>query len=258
MACNATDDGEKDGRGSIEAGPPLAVSGSTELPADFQQWSVKQLRGFLLSQKVETRGIAEKTELIEACAKLPVARDLRLVRKALAVMMHEPSHDDGSLAPLFIRFAWHCCGTYDKTLGNGGSNGCTMRFESELNDPENKGLGKAFALLDEVHAQFPWLSRADLHVLAGTVAIEVAGGPGIEFATGRKDFTSDQAVATFGPRGCPFGDGKLNPNGSRLPAADLGPAPGAPRGCPVHAKEAPTIEAIRGIFDRLGFNGPRI
>ena len=125
------------------------------------------------------------------------------------------------------------------------------------------------------------ISKADLYCLAGTVAIEVrfltphrrclhrfphfashlsdcsaqvCGGPPIAFKTGRQDFTMDEAVARNGPSGCPFGDGAHNPNGSRLPAADIGPAADAPRGCPMHVKEKPTIDAIRGTFTRLGFD----
>ena len=45
---------------------------------------------------------------------LPPARDLRAVRADIARSLRDASHDDGSLAPLFIRFSWHCCGTYDR------------------------------------------------------------------------------------------------------------------------------------------------
>lgn len=47
--------------------------------------------------------------------------------------------------------------------------------------------------------------------------------------------------------------GAYNPNRSRLPAADLGSAIDAPAGCPMHVKEKPTIDAIRGTFQRMGF-----
>merc|ERR1719343_1611620 len=42
------------------------------------------------------------------------AYDLTNVRNAIREVMHDPSHDDGSYAPLLIRFTWHICGTYDK------------------------------------------------------------------------------------------------------------------------------------------------
>jgi len=65
----------------------------------------------------------------------------------------------------------------------------------------------------------------------------------------------EEAAKKLGrPSGCPFGDGKFNPHGSRLPAADLGPDPKAPEGAPAHIREAPTIQAVRNTFERMGFN----
>merc|ERR1719446_1710486 len=156
------------------------------------------------------------------------AIDLSDVRKDLRDSLYCKGHDDGSYAPLLIRFAWHCCGTYDKESQTGGSNGATMRFEAEANDSENAGLHKAKNLLAPIHERHPWLSLADLWILAGYVAIEATGGPRIRFAYGRKDFTKEEAIAIYGKSGCPFGDGKFNPNGSRLPAADLGPDKSVP------------------------------
>ena len=222
--------------------------------ADMGAWSVKQLKSLLQSQRVDTSAMLEKAELLAAASALPPERDLRAVRRDIAAALHDPGHDDGSLGPLMIRFAWHCCGTFDKATGTGGSNGGTMRMPQEQSDPENAGLGKARDVLEGIHNRYEWLSLADLYVLAGTVAIEASGGPAIPFATGRLDYTADQAEARYGERRCPFGDGAHNPCGSRLPSADLGPDPAAPAGCPMHKKEAPTIAAMRGTFTRLGFD----
>ena len=57
-------------------------------------------------------------------------------------IMHDRDHDDGSYAPLFIRFAWHMSGTYDLATNTGGSNGSTIRFAVEAGDGENAGLDK--------------------------------------------------------------------------------------------------------------------
>lgn len=184
----------------------------------------------------------------------PAAHDLTEVRNAIHAVMFNPSHDDGSFAPLLIRFAWHLCGTYDRESKTGGSNGATMRFDAEANDPENSGLEKAKVLLAPIHKQFPWLSLADLWILAGYVAIEAAGGPRMRFAHGRQDFTKEEAVAIYGESGCPFGDGKFNPHGSRLPAADLGPDESVPASAPKCLREAPTINAMRSTFLRMGID----
>jgi cytochrome c peroxidase len=179
--------------------------------------------------------------------------DLFEVRLAISKVLRSRTHDDGSFGPLMIRFAWHLSGTYDKTKNTGGSNGSTMRFDAEKNDPENGGLVKAMEVLEPVKLKFPWMSYADLWVLAGYVAIEVSGGPFIALGVGRTDFSAEEAEQVHGPTRCPHGDGHAtNPNGSRLPAADLGSATDAPRGCPMAVKEKPTIDAMRGVFSRLG------
>jgi cytochrome c peroxidase len=185
--------------------------------------------------------------------------DLAEVRKYLAASMRERSHDDGSLGPLMLRYAWHLCGTYSRHDGSGGSNGCTMRFAAEQADPENAGFAPAHAFLARAVERYGrgtalGLSAADLQVLAGTVAIEAMGGPPIRFSRGRRDFTQEEALARFpATGGCPFGDGAHNPNGSRLPAADLGVNPACPHSRDPAVREKPTIDAVRGTFERLGF-----
>jgi len=62
-----------------------------------------------------------------------------------------------------------------------------------------------------------------------------------------------EAVAIFGKSRCSFGDGKFNPNGSRLPAADLGPDESVSALGPMCKREAPTINAMRSTFERMGF-----
>ena len=109
------------------------------------------------------------------------------VRSELANILDNPSWDDGSLAPIFIRLAWHSSGTYDAATGTGGSNGAGMRFESEAADPENAGLEVARAFLEPVRKKFPNVSYSDLWILAAYVGLEYTGGPVIDFRGGRVD-----------------------------------------------------------------------
>ena len=179
------------------------------------------------------------------------------LRAAIAALLPDHNHDDGSWAPLFIRLAWHVSGTYSKDTNDGGSNGCTMRFDAEKNDPENAGLSKAVVRLASVKKKFPFVSLADLIVLSGCVSIQETGGPHIPMSYGRRDFSEDTAEKIYGSSKCPYGDAqafKTNPHGSRLPAADLGVNEGAPKGCPMAVKEKPTIDAIREVFTRLGMS----
>ena len=89
-------------------------------------------------------------------------------------------------APLMLRLAWHDAGTYDAKTNTGGPNG-SIRNRQELNHAANKGLETALAFCEEVKAKHPKISYADLYQLAGVVAVEVTGGPTINFVPGRKD-----------------------------------------------------------------------
>lgn len=181
-------------------------------------------------------------------------KDLSKLREDIARRLVDPNHDDGSLAPLMIRHAWHNCGTFDASTRTGGSNGSTLRFPAESQDPENAGFDKAKGLLETLHAKYPHMTFADLSILTGNVAIEAAGGPFIPFGVGRKDFTAEEATVIHGAGKCPFGDGQFNPSGSRLPAADLGPDPACPAKATVAEREHRTISAVRGTFERMGFD----
>mmetsp|Transcript_5829 Transcript_5829/g.8945 ORF Transcript_5829/g.8945 Transcript_5829/m.8945 type:complete len:381 (-) Transcript_5829:83-1225(-) len=109
------------------------------------------------------------------------------IRQELHSLMDNPSWDDGSLAPILIRLAWHSSGTYDAATGTGGSNGAGMRFATEAADPENAGLEVARAFLEPVKKKFPGISYSDLWILAAYVGIEHTGGPVIPFTPGRTD-----------------------------------------------------------------------
>ena len=143
-----------------------------------------------------------------------------------------PSVDDGVqggggfVAPMLLRLAWHCSGTWCKTALNGGSDGGTMRFKPECDHGGNAGLGIARDLLEPIKAKYPDISYADLYILAGVVAVEEMGGPKVTFNYGRTD--------AAGPAD-PKDDPRFSPDG-RLPDGD---------------KEA---QHLRDIFFRMGFD----
>ncbi|KAF7828977.1 L-ascorbate peroxidase 3 [Senna tora] len=92
--------------------------------------------------------------------------------------------NDIDKASLMLRLALHYAGTYDPNDNIKGStpNG-SMKNEKEL----NQGLAEAVNLFDEVKKECPKITRADLYQLAGIVAVEITGGPSIEFNAGRQD-----------------------------------------------------------------------
>ncbi|OVA19604.1 heme peroxidase [Macleaya cordata] len=89
-------------------------------------------------------------------------------------------------APIMLRLAWHDAGTYDAKTKTGGADG-SIRNETELKHAANNGLSIAIELCEEVKKKYPKITYADLYQLAGVVAVEVTGGPTIEFVPGRKD-----------------------------------------------------------------------
>jgi L-ascorbate peroxidase len=89
-------------------------------------------------------------------------------------------------APIMLRLAWHDAGTYDVNTRTGGPNG-SIRAEREYSHGANAGLKIAIDFCEGIKAKYPVITYADLYQLAGVVAVEVTGGPSIEFVPGRKD-----------------------------------------------------------------------
>ncbi|XP_072957431.1 probable L-ascorbate peroxidase 3, peroxisomal [Typha angustifolia] len=92
-------------------------------------------------------------------------------------------------APIMLRLAWHDAGTYDVKTKTGGPNG-SIRLMAEYSHGSNSGLKIAIDLLEPAKQKHPKITYADLYQLAGVVAIEVTGGPTIDFVPGRKDSSS--------------------------------------------------------------------
>ncbi|TKY70324.1 L-ascorbate peroxidase 3 [Spatholobus suberectus] len=89
-------------------------------------------------------------------------------------------------APYMFRLAWHDAGTYNAETRTGGPNG-SIRIPDELKHKANEELGKAKKLCESVKGKLKKVSYADLYQLAGVVAVEVTGGPTIDFVPGRMD-----------------------------------------------------------------------
>ena len=176
----------------------------------------------------------------------PPAVDYAAIRKELKLMMDNPSWDDGSLAPIFIRLAWHSSGTFDKASGTGGSNGAGMRFSTEAADPENAGLNAARAFLEPVKKRFPAISYSDLWVLAAYVGLEHTGGPAIQFHPGRSDHQDENY---WKEKGMSYG---------RLPAAEKYLGDEVDAEGRVVGWERLSTHVRHEVFYRMGFNDQEI
>lgn len=103
--------------------------------------------------------------------------------------------EDTMDAPILVRLAWQCSGTFRQTDYRGGCDGGRIRFSPEKDWPSNKGLDKAFDMLQPVKDKHPDLSWADVIILAGTTALMDMGAPMISFCPGRTDVANEEEAA---------------------------------------------------------------
>lgn len=169
----------------------------------------------------EARGIAAAAE-----GKLGLRhsqQDYQKVYDRIAESLEKEGYDDGSLAPVLIRLAWHASGTYDVKDNTGGSNYATMRFKPESEHGANNGLNVARDHMEKIKQEFPWISYGDLWTLGGVAAVQESGGPTIPWRPGRIDGFEHH----------------VTPDG-RLPDASQ------------------AEDHLRFIFNRMGFNDQEI
>lgn len=77
------------------------------------------------------------------------------IRTDIANILEQNGWDGyNNIGPLLVRLGWHSSGTYSKVDKSGGSDGATMRFPKELNDPANAGLSQAHTFLDPIKQKY--------------------------------------------------------------------------------------------------------
>ncbi|SNY90019.1 catalase-peroxidase [Cohaesibacter sp. ES.047] len=96
--------------------------------------------------------------------------------------------DWGSYVGMFARVAWHTAGSYRLADGRGGGGTGNQRFAPLNSWPDNVNTDKGRRLLWPIKKKYGnKLSWADLIILSGTVAYEVAGLKTFGFGFGRED-----------------------------------------------------------------------
>ena len=123
------------------------------------------------------------------CAEQPLA-DIGSVRSAVRSLIDTQP----ALGYELVRLAWQCASTFRTTDYQGGCDGARVRHPPQSAWAENAGLDAPLATLAPVKQRFgEGLSWADLIVLAGTTAVEAAGGRRRPFCGGRVDATRKMA-----------------------------------------------------------------
>jgi len=132
--------------------------------------------------------------------------DYAQVKREVKAMLRndQRSTDFNHYGPLFVRFAWHCAGTFRATDYRGGCNGARIMHSPEKDWPDNDGLvvgddepqnELATVLLQPIKDQFgSGLSWADLIIIAGTTALEDMGANEVQICPGRSDVTAQEAA----------------------------------------------------------------
>ena len=117
----------------------------------------------------------------------PQLPDFAEVKNAILHVINEQYHSH-LMTRMLARLAWQCSATFRATDYLGGCNGARIRFSPQKDWPGNANIDSALELLRPVKYNFgSSLSWADLIVLAGNTALELAGGNQLEFCGGRTD-----------------------------------------------------------------------
>ncbi|MBQ0908950.1 catalase/peroxidase HPI [Flavobacterium sp. F-328] len=166
-----------------------------------RDWWPNQLNLNILRQNgVASNPMGEHFNYAEAFKSVDLEVLKNDIKEVITTSQHWWPADYGSYGPFFIRLAWHSAGTYRIADGRGGAGFGTQRFAPLNSWPDNANLDKARLLLWPIKQKYGnKVSWADLMVLVGNCALEVAGFETFGFAGGRVDVWEPQEDIYWGP-----------------------------------------------------------
>jgi catalase-peroxidase len=168
---------------------PVAHGGHTSRQTTNTDWWPNALNLDILHQHdVKTNPLGKTFNYREELKKLDVEALKADVRALVTDSQDWWPADWGSYVGMFARTAWHSAGSYRVTDGRGGGGTGNQRFAPLNSWPDNVNTDKGRRLLWPIKKKYGnKISWADLIMLAGTIAYEVAGLKTFGFAFGRED-----------------------------------------------------------------------
>lgn len=186
--------------GSGEGKCPVMHGGLTNTSSTATHWWPAALNFDILHQHdTKTNPMGEDFNYAEEVKKL----DYDALKKDVHALVTDSQDwwpaDWGSYAGLFVRMAWHAAGSYRLADGRGGAGKGNLRFAPLNSWPDNANLDKARRLLWPLKKKYGnKLSWADLIILAGNAAYEVAGLETFGFGFGREDIYAPEKDTYWG------------------------------------------------------------
>lgn len=168
---------------------PFMHGSNTSTEKSVMDWWPNALNFDILHQHdTKTNPFGADFNYREEVKKLDVEALKADLRELLTTSQDWWPGDWGSYLGMMARVAWHAAGSYRLADGRGGGGTGNQRFAPLNSWPDNANTDKGRRLLWPIKKKYGnKISWADLIILAGTMAYEIAGLKTFGFAFGRED-----------------------------------------------------------------------
>lgn len=250
----------------IETGAkcPVMHGGNTAMGASVMKWWPNALNLDILHQHdTKSNPLGADFNYREEVKTL----DVEALKADLRALMTESQDwwpaDWGSYVGMFVRVAWHAAGSYRLADGRGGGGTGNQRFAPINSWPDNANTDKGRRLLWPIKKKYGnKISWADLIILSGTVAYEVAGLKTFGFGFGREDIWHPEKDTYWGaekewlaPSDNRYGDvSKPETMENPLAAVQMGLIYVNPEGVNGQSDPMRTAAQVRETFARMAMN----
>ncbi|WP_428925722.1 catalase/peroxidase HPI [Marinibacterium sp. SX1] len=243
---------------------PVMHGGMTASGKTVTDWWPNALNFDILHQQdIKTKPLGTDFDYRKELESLDVEALKDDLRKLMTDSQEWWPADWGSYVGMFARVAWHAAGSYRLADGRGGGGTGNQRFAPLNSWPDNVNTDKGRRLLWPIKKKYGnKISWADLMILSGTIAYEVAGLKTFGFAFGREDIWHPEKDTYWGderewlaPSDNRYGDltdptSLANP----LSAVQMGLIYVNPEGVNGNPDPMRTASMIRETFARMAMN----